>query len=154
MTSTDRLLHLCDLLLGAAHADGRLDHREAETVRDLLCDLSAGALPPAVDERLRAFDPKTFDLRAAAAPFRTDSPDERKRLIYLVDAIHEADDELDLAENAYLKAVAAALELPDSALAGLSLDVEFDELKETFATIRKGPPPIPQRTDAVDVDLD
>lgn len=155
MTSTDRLLPLCDLLLGAAHADGRLDHREQETVRELLADLSAGALPTAVDARIRGFDPERFDLRAAAAPFRGDLVDDRKRILYLVDAIHESDDELDLAENAFLQALCAALDLPTTALAGLTLDVEFEELTGALATIRTGPPPLPgTRPAAVDVDVD
>lgn len=156
----DRLLPLSDLLLGAAHADGRLDHREAETVRELLADLSDGALPPGLDAHLRAFDPASFNLRESAAPFRDDSLDERKRLLYLADAIMEADDELDLAENAFLQQLAAALDLPASALAGLTLDIEIDDLKSTLASARKGPPPIPGKPaaaaadDEVDVDLD
>lgn len=153
MTSTDRLLPLCDLLLGAAYADGRLDHREQETVRELLADLSAGALPDAVDARIRTFDPKQFELAKATAPFRADPVDDRKRILYLVDAIHEADEELDLAENAFLQALAAALDLPATALAGLTVEVEIDELKGAFAAVRKGPPPVPGR-DAGDVDVD
>jgi len=159
MTPTDRVFPICDLLLGAAHADGRLDHREAETVRELLADLGAGALPAGLEDHLAAFDPGAFDLAAAAAPFRGDSLDDRKRLLYLVDAIHEADDELDLAENAFLKALAAALDLPASALIGLTLEVEVEAeaLPARFAAVRRGPPPIPGPApigDDVEVDLD
>lgn len=152
MTSTDRLLPICELLLGAAHADGHLDQREAETVRALLSDLAAGALPPAVEARIAAFDPKAFELRRAVAPFRRDPVDDRKRLLYLVDAITEADDELDLAENSFVQELAAALDLPADALAGLTVDVEVENLQATFARVRTGPPPIPGH--AVDVDLD
>lgn len=146
MTSPDRLLPLCDLLLGAAHADGRLDHREAETVRELLADLSDGAVPLGLDAWIEAFDPATFDLRAAAAPFRSDPLDDRKRLLYLVDAVHESDDELDLAENAFLTALAAALDLPATALAGLTVEVEIEELRGALAAVRRGPPPVPPPT--------
>lgn len=151
--ATDRLLPICDLLMAAAHADGRLDQREAEVVRELLADLIAGDLPAAVDTRIAGFDPRGFDLAAAAAAFRGDPLDERKRLLYLVDAVQEADDELDLAESSFLAALARALEVPADAVAGLTLEVE--ELKQALATARRGPPPIPgRRSDEVDVDLD
>mgnify|MGYP001409940854 CR=1 FL=1 len=151
--ATDRLLPICDLLMAAAHADGRLDQREAEVVRELLADLIAGDLPAAVDARIAGFDPRGFDLAAAAAAFRGDPLDERKRLLYLVDAVQEADDELDLAESSFLAALARALEVPADAVAGLTLEVE--ELKQALATARRGPPPIPgRRSDEVDVDLD
>lgn len=151
--ATDRLLPICDLLMAAAHADGRLDQREAEVVRELLADLIAGDLPAAVDARIAGFDPRGFDLTTAAAAFRGDPLDERKRLLYLVDAVQEADDELDLAESSFLAALARALEVPADAVAGLTLEVE--ELKQALATARRGPPPIPgRRSDEVDVDLD
>jgi uncharacterized membrane protein YebE (DUF533 family) len=153
--ATDRLLPICDLLMAAAHADGRLDQREAEVVRELLADLIAGDLPAAVDARIAGFDPRGFDLAAAAAAFRGDPLDERKRLLYLVDAVQEADDELDLAESSFLAALARALEVPADAVAGLTLEVEVEELKQALATARRGPPPIPgRRSDEVDVDLD
>jgi uncharacterized membrane protein YebE (DUF533 family) len=154
MTSPDRLLPICEILLGAAHADGRLDRREQETVRELLSELAGGALPALVEQRIKHFDPKKFDLKKAAAPFRGDSLDDRKRLLYLADAITEADEELDLAENGFLKALAAALELPADALAGLTVDVEVEELADSLAAVRKGPPPIPGKAAADDVDVD
>ena len=154
----DRILSLCDLLLGAAHADERLDHREQETVRELLADLSDGTLPADVEPRIRDFDPKKFDLAATAAAFKGDSADDKKRLLYLVAAVHESDEELDLAEDAYLKDLAKALELPDEALAGLTVGVEVEELKTAMTTVRKAPPPPPtpkkKRDGSVDVDLD
>ena len=66
-----------------------------------------------------------------------------------------ADDELDLAESSFLAALAKALEVPADAVAGLTLEVEVEELKQALATVRRGPPPIPgRRGDDVDVDLD
>ncbi|MBK9034560.1 MAG: TerB family tellurite resistance protein [Myxococcales bacterium] len=152
MTSTDRLLPLCDLLLGAAHADGRLDQRERDAVRDLLTELCDGAVPPEIEACIAGFDPARFDLRAAAAPFRGDSIDDRKRVLYLVDAVNDADEELDLAEDTFLRALASALDLPATALAGLTVEVEVEvDLKGALAKVRKGPPPIPGAS--VDVDL-
>lgn len=144
MDAIDRILPLCDLLLGAAHADGRLDSREQATVRELLADLSGGELPAEVDAWIRAFDPATFDLASSAAAFKDDPLDERKRLLHLVDAVHEADEELDLAEDAYITALAGALGLPASALEGLTAQFQVGDLRASLAVVRKGPPPVPK----------
>ena len=155
MAATDRILPICDLLLGAAYADGRLEASERQTVRELLSDLAGGSLPPEVATRIDKFDPKRFDLAATAAQFVRDPIDDRKRLLYLVAAIHEADDELDLAEDEFLASLAKALELPASATEGMTLSVEEQVLEESFTKVRKGPPPPPGKRDSsVDVDLD
>lgn len=155
MAASDRILPLCDLMLGAAYADGRLDHREQDTVRELLADL-CDPLPPEVEARIKSFDPKRFDLGKVAAVFAGDPIDDRKRLIYLVAAVHEADDELDLAEDEFTAALAKALALPASETAGMTLSVEVEELPAHFAAVRKGPPPPPgkRKDGSVDVDFD
>ena len=144
MTLSDRILPLCDVLLGAAYADRRLADAEREKVRGLIREL-AGGLPAEAEARIRAFDPARFDVAAAAAPFAADPEDDRRRLLVLVTAVIDADDEVDLAEDAYLRALAAALKLPKSALAGLTVDVESEELVASFAKVRKGPPPPPPK---------
>nr|HEX4318589.1 TerB family tellurite resistance protein [Kofleriaceae bacterium] len=142
MALPDRIEPLCDLLMGAAYADNELVDRERDEVRAMLEDLG-GPLSDALAKRIADFNPKTFDVAKAAAPFRDDSDDDRKRLLFLVSAIHEADDEIDFAEDDYLRALAKALGLPDSALAGLTVDIESDDLQETFEQVRKGPPTPP-----------
>src|SRR4051794_31751757 len=143
MAIADRILPLCDLLLGAAYADKELKDQERDEVRALLEDL-AGELPVEVQQKLATFDAAKFDLASAAAPFRGDSEDDRKKLLYLVSAVNEADNEIDMAEDDYLRALGKALGLPDSALEGLTVDVDED-LAETFAQVRKGPPPPPPK---------
>src|SRR5258708_11616377 len=140
MAIGDRILPLCDLLLGAAYADKELRAQEKQEVRALLADL-AGELPKAVDARIVAFGPNRFDLKKAVAPFLGDSADERRKLLFLVSAVNEADDEIDIAEDDYLRALAAELALPASALDGLTVDIEAEDLQETFAQVRKAPPP-------------
>ena len=142
--ASDRILPLCDLLLGAAYADKELRQEEKEEVRGLIQDL-AGELPPEVDARIVSFDPNKFKLATAAAPFRGDSEDERKKLLVLVSCVNESDQEIDIAEDEYLRALAAALDLPASALTGLVVDVEAEELQEVFAQVRKAPPPPPPK---------
>ena len=143
MALPDRILPLCDLLLGAAHADKQLAPRERDAVRETLAGLTGTALTPALEDRIAAFDPARFDLAAVAGEFRGDPEDDRRRLLPLIAAIHDADEELDLAEDDYLRALAGALDLPASALEGLALDIQIEELREELAKVRKGPPPPP-----------
>lgn len=160
MALIDRLVPLCDLLLGAAYADNVFKDHEQDEVRGLLEDIGGDDLSVEIETRLAAFDPRTFDLAAAAHHFLADSLDDRKRVLYLVAAINDADDELDFAEDEYLRALAEALQLPDDALDGLTIDVveDFDQQRETIAKVRRGPPPPPRpsasRTKSVDIDVD
>ena len=143
---TDRILPLCDLLLGAAYADKELKDQERDEVRALLEDL-AGELPTEVELRLTSFDPAKFDLEASAAPFRGDTEDERKKLLFLVSAVNESDEEIDFSEDEYLRNLSKALGLPASALKGLTMDIEEEDvdLTDLFAEVRKGPPPPPKK---------
>jgi uncharacterized tellurite resistance protein B-like protein len=151
----DRIGPICDLLMGAAYADKKLEDREREEVREMLADLSGGKLTPELENRIKKFDPKKLDLNATAAAFKSDTEDERRKLLFLVAAINDADEEVDFAEDEYLRSLAKALALPSSALQGLTIDVEVEELRDTFQAVRKGPPPPPTKKDAsVDVDMD
>jgi uncharacterized membrane protein YebE (DUF533 family) len=153
MAIVDRILPLTKLLLGAAYADLELKDKERDEVRALLEEL-AGELPTEVELEIVKFDPKAFDLAAVAGEFAGDSEDDRKKLLYLVSAVIEADEEIDFSEDDYLRALAEALKLPKAALEGLTVDVETEDLKETFAQVRKGPPPPPKAAKkSFDVDL-
>jgi uncharacterized membrane protein YebE (DUF533 family) len=153
MALIDRIVPLCDLLLGAAHADLEFKDRERDEVRNLLADLSGDRLTPELEHRIATFDPVRFDLVATADAFRADSPDDRRRVLFLVAAINDADDEVDFAEDEYLRALGAALDLPPEALAGLTIDIEFEDLRDEFAKVRRGPPPPPKRDGSVDIDM-
>jgi uncharacterized membrane protein YebE (DUF533 family) len=151
---TDRILPLSELLLGAAYADKELKDQERDEVRKLLEGLG-GDLSAEVETKIATFDPASFDLKASAAAFKGDSEEDRKKVLFLVAAVNEADDELDFAEDDYLRELAEALELPKSALDGLTVEVETEELKETFEQVRKGPPPPPPaKAKGSDVDID
>jgi uncharacterized tellurite resistance protein B-like protein len=158
----DRTLAICDLLLGAAHADSHFHDQERDSVRDLLADLHGGGeLPAEVEKRIAGFDASAFDLARSAALFRGDSADEKRRLLHLVAAIHDADEELDLAEDDYLRALGTALELPAEDLKGLALEFEVQELRDSFTRLRSTPPPIPGAArsskatpETVDIDIE
>lgn len=157
MSLTDRILPLCDLLLGAAYADKELKERERAEVRDMLADLTGDRPSAELEQRITGFDPAAFDLATTAHAFRGDSVDDRRRVLYLVAAINDADDEIDFAEDEYLRALCAALGLPPEALAGMTVDVEIEELRGDFARVRRGPPPPPpaaKRAGNGDADVD
>lgn len=157
MSLSDRISPLCDLLLGAAFADLEFKDREREEVQGMLEDLSGGKLTSELQDQIANFDAKAFDLTKTAGHFVEDSEEDRKRLLFLVAAINDADDEVDFAEDDYLRALASALKLPSSALAGMTIDVEVEELREEFQKVRKGPPPPPpgaKKAASVDIDMD
>jgi uncharacterized membrane protein YebE (DUF533 family) len=142
MSNSDRIFPLCELLLGAAYADGQFHKQEKTEIRALLTEL-AGEMRVEVEACIASFEPDKFKLESIIGVFRDDSEEERKKLLLLASTVIEADDEIDLSENAYLRDLAVALALPTSALDGLIVDVEIEEVKETFNAVRKGPPPIP-----------
>lgn len=149
MTTADRIFPLCELLLGAAYADGQLQAQEETEIRALLIEL-AGESRVEVEACIASFEPAKFDLGAIIGYFRDDPEDQREKLLILVSKVVDADDEVDFAENEYLRALATALALPPSALAGLTMDidVEVEELQEAFDDVRASPPPIPPRPPA------
>ena len=152
---SDRIGPLCDLLLGAAYADEQFKDNEREEVKGMLSDLTGGTLPPEIEKQIATFDPKKFDLLKTAGAFASDSEDDRRKILFLVAAVNDADEEVDFSEDEYLRDLAGALFLPADALNGLVVDVEVEELRETFEKVRKGPPPPPpKQAESVDVDVD
>jgi hypothetical protein len=152
---SDRIGPLCDLLLGAAYADEQFKDNEREEVHGMLADLTGGTLPPEIEKQISSFDPKQFDLLKTAGAFASDSEDDRRKILFLVAAVNDADEEVDFSEDEYLRDLAGALFLPADALKGLVVDVEVEELRETFEKVRKGPPPPPsKKAESVDVDMD
>lgn len=147
----DRIAPLCDLLLGAAHADAKFEDREDDAVRAVLTEL-AGDIPVEVEAQMAQFDPDKHSVEESAKAFANDPIADRARVLSFVAAINDADDEVDFAEDEYLREVCKALGLPDSSLEGLVVDVE--EIAPDFDKIvRKPPPPPPGSKKSVDVDL-
>lgn len=136
MVTSDRIFPLCELLLGAAYADEELVSQEKTEIRALLVEL-AGEQRVEVEACIASFEPAKFDLSSIIGIFRDDSEDERRKLLRLVSTVIEADDEIDLRENDYLRELAFALGLPVSDLDGLVVDVEMEEIKDTFDALAK-----------------
>ena len=154
---SDRILVITDLLLGAAYADSRLDGAEQAAVRELLQELlGGGELPPEVDAHVKSFKASAFDLRASAQAFSVDPLIQKRKLLELVSKVHEADDEIDFAEDEFLVELARALGVPESDYKDLTLEVQIEELRTSLAQLR--PPPLPTARpkpgEGVDVDVD
>ena len=126
----DHILTITDLLLGAAYADKRLEGQETDSIRSLLVKLSGKQrLPDAVESRFTKFSPAAHD-PAAAGKRLSHLGDDRRRILEMIAAVSESDEEIDLAEDRYLRTVAEAMGLPDKAFRDLIVDfTEIDELE-------------------------
>ncbi len=142
---TARVLVVLDLLLGAAHADGERDDAELAEVERILAELTGkDPLPDVFAKRIAEFDPKKFDMHASAEEFTKDEAVARKRLLELVACIRDANDEIDLAEDDYIKQLAVALDIPSSDLGDLTLDYEIEEIAADLH-LRSVPPAPPKK---------
>jgi len=140
MSDTERTSLITDLLLGAAHADGNLDGRETAKVKELIRKLSTDEETIArADARIEAFSPASFDVKSAAQSFASDPDEQKLHLLELVVQVHDADGELDLDEDSYLKDLGGALGLPDDAVGGLGLEYSVEEQQEHFDVLVDAP---------------
>jgi len=140
----ERIMVITDLLLGAAYADDNLRGSEEDAVRRLLGELLGdGDLPAEVEERIKTFPAGTFDFEEAADDFADDPPIQKRKLLELVAAVHDADDETDLAEDDYIKRLGVALGLAPSEFEDLTLDYDVEELRDSLEELA-GPPASPK----------
>jgi len=126
---------ITDLLLGAAYADKHLEGRELDAIRSMLVKLlGSKALPQAQENRIKSFNPARFDVKAAAARLATLDDEGKHTILELVASVTDSDEELDLAEDAYLRKVAEGLGLPAEDLEGMTIEIlEDDELEGLLA---------------------
>jgi uncharacterized tellurite resistance protein B-like protein len=140
------ILTITDLLLGAVYADGTRSGEEVQTVRDLLKELlDAKELPEAIEKRIAIFEPDDFDLKESAGQYATAEPKRKRKLLELVAAVRDADEEVDFAEDEYLVAVAKALGMKESEYSDLTLDYEIEDLRDNLAQLGSLPPAPPKK---------
>lgn len=122
---------ITDLMLGAAYADKRLEGRELDAIRSMVVKLLGSKdLPQAQESRIKAFNPARFDVRAVAARLAALDDEGKRKILGLVASVTDSDEELDLAEDAYLRKVAEGLGLPKEELEGMTIEIlEDDELE-------------------------
>jgi uncharacterized tellurite resistance protein B-like protein len=139
--TTPRVDRIADLLMGAAHADRRMDGHELETVKGLLCRfMSVTELPDWLEWRIADFDVTHLDVEACVAKLGLTTEDEKRHLLELIASVHESDDTWDLDEDAYLRRVAEALALPEDAWSDLTVsELSIDRISRALI-----PPPLPK----------
>jgi uncharacterized tellurite resistance protein B-like protein len=116
---------ITNLLLGAAYADKRLQGDEVAQIRSLLSKLlGTEQLPQAQADQIARFSPARFNVESATAALNGLPADERRRVLEMVAAVHESDEEIDLAEDAYLRRVARGLGFSDAEIGDLAIEVE------------------------------
>lgn len=122
---------ITDLMLGAAYADKRLEGQELAAIRSMVVKLlGSPALPQATENRIKSFNPARFDVRTAARSIAKLTHEQKRKVLELVATVADSDDELDFAEDAYLRKVAEGLGLGDEDLEGMTIEiVEEDELE-------------------------
>ncbi len=119
---------ITDLLLGSAYADKRLAGDEIQAIAKMLCKLlGTDTLPAAQTERIGAFNPAKFDVNAAAARLRFESAENKRTVLELVASVSESDDEIDMAEDAYLRKVALGLGMSAADIKDLTVEILEDE---------------------------
>jgi uncharacterized tellurite resistance protein B-like protein len=115
------------LLLGAAYADKRLEGAEVARIEQILRTVVGGEPEPEQMDLLRNFNPAAFNVHSSASMLVGLDPADKRTLLELIASVNDADDELDLAEDAYLRHVALGMGVSEADIADLTLDVLDDE---------------------------
>ena len=124
----DHIDTITDLLLGAAYADKRLEGREIDTIRALLEKVvGESPLPAAQEDRIKNFNPAKHDASKAAASLAWLSDEEKHMVVDLIGYVTEADDEIDLAEDEYMRKVATGLGMSDEDIAKFTIEIIEDD---------------------------
>lgn len=125
---------ITDLLLGAAYADKRLEGKELDAIRSMVQRLmGTDTVPDAQEARIKAFNPAKHNAAAAAASLASLGQEHKRKVIDLIASVTESDDEIDFAEDDYLRRVAEGLGLSEEEIAGLTIEViEEEHLSEVL----------------------
>jgi hypothetical protein len=145
---------IADVLMGAACADPLQDEPVVVVRRALEDVMGAAYLLADLDAQLNAFDPDAYDMAETVEALELADDQQKRQLLELIAAVEHADDVLAVEEDAYLRAVGAALGLPLEAYEDLTFDVEHVSRTSLPAVDRTslfearnsllGPPPLPE----------
>ncbi|HJL16954.1 MAG TPA: TerB family tellurite resistance protein [Sandaracinaceae bacterium LLY-WYZ-13_1] len=140
-----RFFVLTDLLLGAVHADDRLEGGEEEAVRAYLLEMIGGEeLPIQLEARIANFDPASFALAESVREFEDDPATDKRTLLELVAAVFDADGEVDFAEDDYLRELASELGMDEDEYGDLVIEYDIEEPRAAAEVLVSLPPPVPK----------
>lgn len=118
-----QLAAMAELMLGIAHADGTVSWSERATIATVLASfLDHRQLPAEVEQRVKRFDPASFDLEGTCAVLNLVDSEDRVALLDMVSRVADADTLLAADEQGYLRRVAAAIGATDDELAPFIAD--------------------------------
>jgi uncharacterized tellurite resistance protein B-like protein len=138
MPISNQIQATAEILLAAAHADGRYLPEERELVEQILrAELGDSELPPELASRIAEFEPDTFELVDACARLEAKTPARRRRILAQVARVVEVDEIHDLDESHFIRRLARCIEAEPEEFAGLTVEVE--------QVVARLPPPIPPR---------
>jgi len=123
MRDLEQLKATGEILLAAAHADGRFQPEEEGEIRRVLCDeLACDTLPADLVDHLDGFEPDTFELPEACARLRLFGREDRLWILGLVAGITEVDNIHDLDESHFIRRLARCIGSEPDEYAGLTVD--------------------------------
>lgn len=153
MKVRERIHTITELLCAAIYSDGTMMGEEDTEARRVLADLlltTPEELPPEVDEHIREFSIREFDLEDAVREFMADPPMKKRRLLELVTKMVDADGEVDLREDRFVRDLAETLKMDPEEYDDLVLEIEVIEpeermrrKRESFTALTAVPPPVP-----------
>lgn len=133
----EKLKGISHVLVGAAHADGKVQMEEEAIILQLLAALlEQDELPQELVDHLGAFDAEKFDLEQTCKALGLDTADQRIQLLKLVAQVTEVDEVHDLDETHYIKQVGRAIGASPEEYRDLTVDVSSGR---SFT-----PPPVPR----------
>ena len=153
MKVRERIHTITELLCAAIYSDGTMMGEEDTEARRVLADLlltTPEELPPEVDQHIREFSILEFDMAEAVRDFMADPPMKKRRLLELVTKMVDADGEVDLREDQFVRDLAKTLQMEPSEYDDLVLEIEVIEpqerrrrRRESFTDLVAVPPPVP-----------
>ncbi len=153
MKVRERIHTITELLCAAIYSDGTMLGEEDEMARRVLADLlltTPEELPSEVDAHIREFSILEFDMEHAVREFMADPPMQKRRLLELVTKMVDADGEVDLREDQFVRDLAETLQMEPSEYDDLVLEIEVIEpeeqlrrKRESFTELTAVPPPVP-----------
>jgi len=123
MRDLEQLKATGEILLAAAHADGRFQPEEEGEIRRLLCEeLASDTLPTELVAHLDSFEPDTFELADACDRLRLFDPDDRRWILLLVARVTEVDEVHDLDESHFIRRLARCIGAEPEEYAALTVE--------------------------------
>ncbi len=148
-----RTKHIADLLMAAAHADPQ----RSRSAYDVVCTslkqvMGASYILTSIDERLRAFDPESFSLKETLEGVSLQDDAEKRQLLELIAAVHDAEDVIAVDKDVFLREVAEAIGMSEEDYEDLTVEVQearesLYERRDSLIEARNsllGPPPLPK----------